>query len=84
MLQEIARQLRPRTLRAVFGETKVQNAVHCTDLPEDGLLEVMKLNMNIMTIFRFSRIHIHLLYILFYFAGGIFFPYSGQLDLWPL
>jgi nucleoside-diphosphate kinase len=32
--------LRPRTLRALFGVDKVQNAVHCTDLPEDGLLEV--------------------------------------------
>ncbi|XP_058556795.1 nucleoside diphosphate kinase 7 isoform X3 [Neofelis nebulosa] len=37
---EIARHLRPGTLRAIFGKTKIQNAVHCTDLPEDGLLEV--------------------------------------------
>ncbi|XP_071085099.1 nucleoside diphosphate kinase homolog 7-like [Haliotis cracherodii] len=37
---EIARHLRPRTLRALFGTDKVRNAVHCTDLPEDGLLEV--------------------------------------------
>eukprot|EP00058_Branchiostoma_floridae_P003134 XP_002588622.1 hypothetical protein BRAFLDRAFT_287848 [Branchiostoma floridae] len=37
---EIARHLRPRTLRAIFGKDKIQNAVHCTDLPEDGLLEV--------------------------------------------
>ncbi|XP_046893232.1 nucleoside diphosphate kinase 7 isoform X2 [Hypomesus transpacificus] len=37
---EIARHLRPTTLRALFGKTKVQNAVHCTDLPEDGVLEV--------------------------------------------
>ncbi|XP_005993467.1 nucleoside diphosphate kinase 7 isoform X1 [Latimeria chalumnae] len=37
---EIARHLRPQTLRAVFGKTKAQNAVHCTDLPEDGILEV--------------------------------------------
>ncbi|XP_053391011.1 nucleoside diphosphate kinase 7-like [Mercenaria mercenaria] len=37
---EIARHLRPRTLRALFGQDKVKNAVHCTDLPEDGLLEV--------------------------------------------
>ncbi|XP_053915838.1 nucleoside diphosphate kinase 7 isoform X1 [Cuculus canorus] len=37
---EIARHLRPRTLRALFGKNKVQNAVHCTDLPEDGPLEV--------------------------------------------
>ncbi|XP_013805582.1 nucleoside diphosphate kinase homolog 7 isoform X2 [Apteryx mantelli] len=39
-LGEIARHLRPGTLRAVFGKNKIQNAVHCTDLPEDGLLEV--------------------------------------------
>jgi len=37
---EIARHLRPRTLRALYGKTKAQNALHCTDLPEDGLLEV--------------------------------------------
>ncbi|XP_072901580.1 nucleoside diphosphate kinase homolog 7 isoform X1 [Hemitrygon akajei] len=37
---EIARHLRPRSLRALYGKTKVQNAVHCTDLPEDGVLEV--------------------------------------------
>uniref|UniRef100_A0A3P8XTR1 Nucleoside diphosphate kinase homolog 7 n=1 Tax=Esox lucius TaxID=8010 RepID=A0A3P8XTR1_ESOLU len=37
---EIARHLRPSTLRALYGKTKVQNAVHCSDLPEDGLLEV--------------------------------------------
>lgn len=37
---EIARHLRPRTLRALFGQDKVKNSVHCTDLPEDGILEV--------------------------------------------
>jgi len=37
---EIARHLRPRTLRALFGTDKIRNAVHCTDLPEDGILEV--------------------------------------------
>ena len=40
-LQEIARHLRPRTLRAKFGKSKIQNAVHCTDLPEDAALEVL-------------------------------------------
>uniref|UniRef100_A0A8C7YT29 Nucleoside diphosphate kinase homolog 7 n=1 Tax=Oryzias sinensis TaxID=183150 RepID=A0A8C7YT29_9TELE len=37
---EIARHLRPNTLRALYGKDKVRNAVHCTDLPEDGVLEV--------------------------------------------
>ncbi|MED6282995.1 Nucleoside diphosphate kinase 7 [Characodon lateralis] len=37
---EIARHLRPNTLRALYGKDKVKNAVHCTDLPEDGGLEV--------------------------------------------
>ncbi|XP_077464290.1 nucleoside diphosphate kinase homolog 7 isoform X1 [Stigmatopora argus] len=37
---EIARHLRPSTLRAIFGTDKVKNAVHCTDLSEDALLEV--------------------------------------------
>ena len=40
LLQEIARHLRPRTIRAIFGTDKVKNAVHCTDLPDDGRLEV--------------------------------------------
>ncbi|CAD5118190.1 DgyrCDS6915 [Dimorphilus gyrociliatus] len=37
---EIARHLRPRTLRATFGKDKIQNAVHCTDLADDALLEL--------------------------------------------
>jgi nucleoside-diphosphate kinase len=36
---EIAKQLRPSTLRARFGVDNARNAVHCTDLPEDGELE---------------------------------------------
>ena len=36
---EVARHIRPGTLRAKFGEDKVKNAVHCTDLEEDGRLE---------------------------------------------
>jgi len=37
---EIAKNLRPNTLRAKFGHTRTNNGVHCTDLPEDGALEV--------------------------------------------
>lgn len=37
---EIARHLRPDTLRAKFGQDKIKNAVHCTDLPDDAILEV--------------------------------------------
>ncbi|XP_070160086.1 nucleoside diphosphate kinase homolog 7 isoform X2 [Polyergus mexicanus] len=36
----IARQIKPNSLRAKYGKTKVQNAVHCSDLSEDGVLEV--------------------------------------------
>ncbi|XP_061636204.1 nucleoside diphosphate kinase 7 isoform X2 [Phyllopteryx taeniolatus] len=37
---DIARHLRPSTLRAIYGSDKVKNAVHCTDLAEDAILEV--------------------------------------------
>ncbi|CAF4497293.1 unnamed protein product, partial [Rotaria socialis] len=37
---EIARHIRPRTLRAIYGKDKVKNAVHCTDLAEDATLEI--------------------------------------------
>eukprot|EP01061_Rhynchopus_euleeides_P013361 TRINITY_DN23332_c0_g1_i1.p1 TRINITY_DN23332_c0_g1~~TRINITY_DN23332_c0_g1_i1.p1 ORF type:complete len:350 (+),score=126.27 TRINITY_DN23332_c0_g1_i1:177-1226(+) len=36
---DIAKVLRPKSLRAQFGTTRVLNALHCTDLPEDGELE---------------------------------------------
>lgn len=36
----IGRTLRPHTLRAKYGHDKIRNALHCTDLPEDGGLEV--------------------------------------------
>ena len=36
---EIAKNLRPNTIRANFGIDRCVNAVHCTDLPEDGLTE---------------------------------------------
>lgn len=37
---EVAKHLRPKTIRAQYGMDRVNNAVHCTDLAEDGLLEV--------------------------------------------
>ena len=37
---EIAGHLHQHSLRALFGKSKVKNVVHCTDLPEDGALEV--------------------------------------------
>lgn len=37
---EIARQIRPHTLRAIFGRDKYRNAVHCTDLEDDTKLEM--------------------------------------------
>lgn len=35
----IARYIRPNSLRATFGVDKIKNALHCTDLSEDGGLE---------------------------------------------
>eukprot|EP00831_Metopus_contortus_P058105 TRINITY_DN50344_c0_g1_i1.p1 TRINITY_DN50344_c0_g1~~TRINITY_DN50344_c0_g1_i1.p1 ORF type:complete len:250 (+),score=25.29 TRINITY_DN50344_c0_g1_i1:181-930(+) len=36
---ETARSTSPTSLRAQFGVNRISNAVHCTDLPEDGVLE---------------------------------------------
>ncbi|KAG9411841.1 hypothetical protein AC1031_017470 [Aphanomyces cochlioides] len=36
---DMARDLKPSTIRARFGIDRVHNAIHCTDLPEDGVLE---------------------------------------------
>ena len=36
---EIAKYIRPNTLRAKYGIDRIKNAVHCTDLDEDGILE---------------------------------------------
>ncbi|CAL8141121.1 unnamed protein product [Orchesella dallaii] len=35
----LARKLRPDSLRAKYGISKVENAVHCTDLDDDGEME---------------------------------------------
>ena len=37
---ELGRVLRPKSLRAMFGLSKTINCMHCTDLPEDGQMEV--------------------------------------------
>jgi nucleoside-diphosphate kinase len=37
---EIAKSLRPNTIRARFGHNRTMNAIHCSDLEEDGCLEV--------------------------------------------
>ncbi len=36
---QIAKVIRAQTLRAKYGQDKIKNAVHCTDLEEDGPLE---------------------------------------------
>ncbi|KAF7998299.1 hypothetical protein HCN44_009697 [Aphidius gifuensis] len=37
---DIGVKVRPQTLRAKYGKDKIQNAIHCSDIPEDGILEV--------------------------------------------
>jgi nucleoside-diphosphate kinase len=37
---EMAKELRPKSIRAQFGKGRTENAIHCTDLPDDGLAEV--------------------------------------------
>lgn len=36
---EVGKHIRPRSIRSVFGFSKVKNAIHATDLDEDGVLE---------------------------------------------
>jgi hypothetical protein len=35
----LAKELYPDTLRAIFGRDRIRNAIHCTDLPKDGVIE---------------------------------------------
>ncbi|XP_013134921.1 PREDICTED: nucleoside diphosphate kinase 7-like [Papilio polytes] len=37
---ELCRQLYPNSIRAHYGKSILHNAVHCTDLPEEGEVEV--------------------------------------------
>lgn len=37
---ELARAIRPNSIRAMYGESVVQNAVHCTEVADDAILEV--------------------------------------------
>lgn len=37
---EMAKDLYPDSIRAKFGNTNIQNAVHCTDLLENSLIEI--------------------------------------------
>jgi nucleoside-diphosphate kinase len=34
-----AKMYNGNSIRAMYGQDKIRNAVHCTDLAEDGLLE---------------------------------------------
>lgn len=36
----MAKELSPKSIRGLFGRDKIRNAVHCTDLPKDGVIEV--------------------------------------------
>ena len=36
---DMAKELRPDTIRALYGMNRIMNAIHCTDLPEDAELE---------------------------------------------
>jgi nucleoside-diphosphate kinase len=36
---ELAKVLKPKSLRALYGDDVAQNAIHCSDLPEDGDME---------------------------------------------
>ena len=47
-----ARKLLPSSLRARFGHDTTHNAIHCTDLPDDGVREVWteRYELNVHTI----------------------------------
>lgn len=45
---EISRTIRKDTIRAKHGLDIAQNAIHCTDLEEDGELEVLFINFSVI------------------------------------
>ena len=51
---DIAKALRPNTIRAKFGNNCVYNAVHCTDLEEDANIECDYL-FNKVSCFKYSN-----------------------------
>lgn len=48
---EFAKQLRPNTIRALYGIDKIRNAIHCTDLESDGVSTVIYFFVNFLLIF---------------------------------
>lgn len=40
LVQEIGKCIKPDTIRAIFGETKICNSIHVTDLMEDRIRDV--------------------------------------------
>ena len=36
----MAKELYSDTIRGKFGRDRIRNAIHCTDLPKDGIIEV--------------------------------------------
>ena len=48
---EIAKHVKPSSIRAQFGIDKIRNAVHCTDLEEDGIIEVCLNSVNIFLLY---------------------------------
>ena len=51
---EIGKHIRPNTLRAKYGHNRVENALHTTDLHEDGILEVCDIPFTVAIAFNVS------------------------------
>ena len=55
---EMAKELRPGTIRSKYGTDKIRNAVHCTDLNTEG--QMVRRIKKYIYLFYFN---IHILYI---------------------